>query len=112
MRLVDADELKAKLQEMEDRFSDAAKHDESLFSSGAAYGICQAQREAAESETISATPTAVRAKWIAVDPDRGRAMQYICSNCGGNAFIETYMRSCWYDRCPRCGAYMDDEQET
>lgn len=62
-------------------------------------------------DSVEAEPV-VHAHWFMGNPEiisRGYCCEFTCSNCGGIVELDHAVKECDYERCPRCGAHMDEE---
>lgn len=101
-RLIDADELKKDLKELELRTADEWGWQEMCD------GLYQSQELVDKQPTIEAEPVR-HAQWVHLWSNKFR-----CTACERAIYVETLMGEPSYSYCPECGAKMDggnNEQE-
>ena len=58
------------------------------------------------------TEAVVHAHWFMRNPEIiscGYCCEFTCSNCCGIVELDHAVKECDYERCPHCGAHMDEE---
>ena len=102
MRPIDADELK----------KDFINHIEfSVGEKGDAYMIVDACLAIDEAPTIEVEPV-MHGHWVAMNDDgRGYADEFGCTNCSCVVKYGCFTKGCDYERCPYCGAKMNEVEE-
>lgn len=108
MRLIDGDALKERLKELRE------------FVEGPESPTCDFIKERAFEMAIAAVdeagvvePEPVKhGRWIMIDAYCNHSDKFQCSACRGIVYYSHYTRFLEYDRCPFCGAYMDEDDGT